>query len=140
MSSTTRVSAYGVCWRGAQLLLVHQVAPGPARNRWTLPGGGLNFGEAPRDAVAREVREETGTRAVVDRLLGVHDDVYDLGDGILRHGIRLLFAATVHGEPFAVAGDEIDEVAWHHPTDLPPDITAWALLAATLDGPAADRA
>lgn len=38
---------------------------------WTLPGGGVDHGEDPLDTVIREVAEETGLDAAVERLLGV---------------------------------------------------------------------
>ncbi|WP_231946302.1 NUDIX hydrolase [Auraticoccus monumenti] len=127
------MSAYGVCKTADALLLVHQVAPGPAAGLWTLPGGGLEFGEHPSDAVIREVREETGLDARVGRLLAVHDDVYDLGDGVQRHGVRLLFSATVSGDPIPTQVDEVDQVARHQLGSLPADATAWARLAAVLE-------
>ena len=59
-----RVGAYGLC-RDAE-------RPGAARPRlrrqsefpgvWTLPGGGVEQGEHPDDAVVREFAEETGSR------------------------------------------------------------------------------
>jgi ADP-ribose pyrophosphatase YjhB (NUDIX family) len=39
---------------------------------WNLPGGGLEPGELPNEAVVREVREETGLDVTVDRLIGVY--------------------------------------------------------------------
>lgn len=39
---------------------------------WNLPGGGLERGEAPWEAVIREVREETGLEVAVERLAGVY--------------------------------------------------------------------
>lgn len=56
----TRVAAYAICLEDHRLLLC-RLAPGEmAVGQWTLPGGGLDFGEAPADAVLRELGEETG--------------------------------------------------------------------------------
>ncbi|MEO0827064.1 MAG: NUDIX domain-containing protein [Cyanobacteria bacterium J06639_16] len=39
---------------------------------WNLPGGGVESGELPTEGVIREVKEETGLEAVVERLIGVY--------------------------------------------------------------------
>jgi 8-oxo-dGTP diphosphatase len=39
---------------------------------WNLPGGGVERGELPTEAVLREVQEETGLESEVERLLGVY--------------------------------------------------------------------
>ena len=39
---------------------------------WSLIGGAVEPGEEPLDAVAREVREETGARIHVDRIVGAY--------------------------------------------------------------------
>ena len=41
------------------------------RGKFSLPGGGIEHGETPEEAVVREVQEETGLIVEVDRLLGV---------------------------------------------------------------------
>ena len=57
----TRVAAYAVCVDDSRRILLARVAPGyMAEGMWTLPGGGLQFGEEPAHAVIRELAEETG--------------------------------------------------------------------------------
>ena len=41
---------------------------------WTLPGGGLDFGEDPEAGALRELGEETGLEGEVRGLLGVHSN------------------------------------------------------------------
>jgi mutator protein MutT len=52
-----------------RLLLVRRANP-PAAGQWSLPGGRIEPGETPSQAVAREVREETGLIVDVGRLVG----------------------------------------------------------------------
>ena len=70
--SVTRVSAYALCVDADRLLLC-RIAPGPwtAVGRWTLPGGGLDFGEMPADGALRELAEETGLIGEVEGLADV---------------------------------------------------------------------
>ncbi|MFC1439135.1 NUDIX domain-containing protein [Streptacidiphilus sp. N1-10] len=69
-----RLAAYAVCVEGGRVLLALHVPPEDVPV-WTLPGGGVEHGEDPFDAVVREVAEETGCDAVVERLLGVDSRV-----------------------------------------------------------------
>lgn len=94
-----RVGAYAVCLRDDAVLLAqlsHRTAwPGG----WTLPGGGVDHGEHPRETVVREVYEETGLRLEVRDLLDV-DSIHFTGhapDGTLEdyHSIRLIYRGEV---------------------------------------------
>ena len=56
-----RIGAYAIVTDDAGRILLCRIAPGyPAAGKWTLPGGGVDHGEHPDDAVLRELGEETG--------------------------------------------------------------------------------
>jgi ADP-ribose pyrophosphatase YjhB (NUDIX family) len=69
-----RLAAYAVCIEDGRVLLARSVPP-KGESNWTLPGGRVEHAEDPFDAVIREVAEETGCDAVVERLLGVDSRV-----------------------------------------------------------------
>lgn len=62
MRQITRYGAYGVFLQDGRILL-SQKKGGPYVGLWDLPGGGIEFGETPEEAMRRELIEETGLRA-----------------------------------------------------------------------------
>ena len=66
-----RVAAYGVVVADDRLLLTQLAPRTGAPGRWNLPGGGVDPGESPVDAVVREVAEETGQVVDTVRLVDV---------------------------------------------------------------------
>lgn len=62
-----RAGAYAILPLGRNLLLTHQAEPTP---EFQLPGGGIDPGESPLQALHREVLEETGWRIAAPRRLG----------------------------------------------------------------------
>ncbi|GFE64731.1 NUDIX domain-containing protein [Litoreibacter roseus] len=62
-----RPGAYAIIEKGGDLLVTHQAAPYPEVQ---LPGGGIDPGESPLQALHREVEEETGWIISVPRRLG----------------------------------------------------------------------
>jgi 8-oxo-dGTP diphosphatase len=100
------LSVGAVVVHDGSLLLVRR-GHGPAAGEWSVPGGRVEWGEMLAEAVAREVREETGLECICGEMLGwvelIHTD---------HHFVVLDFVATVleHGVP--VAGDDAAEVRW----------------------------
>ena len=119
-----RVAAYAVVLRGRDVLLTRLSERAAHPGLWTLPGGGVDHGERPAVALAREVEEECGLACEVGDLLDVHDTHFSghAPSGRIEdyHGIHLLFAATVgDGEPRVVEVDgTTDEVAWVDRADV----------------------
>ncbi|MBN9175576.1 MAG: NUDIX hydrolase [Microbacterium sp.] len=97
-----RVAAYAVIVDDDERILLSHWIEG-RRPAWTMPGGGLEPGEDPERAVKREVREETGYRAQVGELLGIHSRVIPPGrripDGATEplHTLRIVYRATIVG-------------------------------------------
>jgi 8-oxo-dGTP diphosphatase len=120
-----RVAAYAVIRRGDALLLTRLSSRAHDTGSWTLPGGGVDHGEPPAEALAREVAEECGVPCQVGELLDVHDlhfaGTAPSGRHEDFHGIHLLFAATVapDAEPRVVEVDgTTDAVAWVPRSDI----------------------
>lgn len=99
-----RVAAYALCTDG-DALLVTRIAPGATISddgKWTLPGGGLDFGEDPRDGALRELEEETGLRGEIQEILGI-DSIFlpesRASDGVVYdyHGLRILYRVRLVG-------------------------------------------
>lgn len=114
-----RTAAYARIIRDGTILLTRISSHAHHTGHWTLPGGGVDHGENPRDTVLREVYEETGLRASVGAVLGVHDThfVGTAPSGRVEdyHGIHLIFAATVRDDaPVRVVEENgtTDAAAW----------------------------
>ncbi|RPK44773.1 Bifunctional NMN adenylyltransferase/Nudix hydrolase [Streptomyces sp. ADI92-24] len=94
-----RLAAYAVCVEDGRVLLARHVSANGESN-WTLPGGGVEQGEDPFDAVIREVAEETGCDAVVESLLGVDSRVIPAAEarrGIEHQNIGVFYRVRITG-------------------------------------------
>lgn len=105
------VAVGGVVVRDGCVLLVER-GQAPARGRWTLPGGVLELGEALREGVQRELREECGIEVEVGELLGAFDRVLrDDAGRVVYHYVILDYAARwLAGEPRA--GSDAARLRW----------------------------
>jgi ADP-ribose pyrophosphatase YjhB (NUDIX family) len=72
----TRVGAHGLCVADQRLLMVRCAPHLDDAGKWSVPGGGLEWGEAPEVALVREFREETGLDVTAGPLAGVFSKAY----------------------------------------------------------------
>jgi ADP-ribose pyrophosphatase YjhB (NUDIX family) len=102
-----------------RLLLCHIAPSVGVGDVWTLPGGGLDFGEAPDVAVLRELTEETGYVGEVEGLVGVGDHMFHKVDGADRlHAIRILYRVRIVGGELRDEPDgSTDTCRWFTPAE-----------------------
>ncbi|GAA2298553.1 NUDIX domain-containing protein [Streptomyces kunmingensis] len=95
----TRVSAYALVVREGRVLLARLADNSPvfAPGLWHLPGGGIDHGEQPTEALERELREETGLELVDARLLDSRAYTVRRG-GVHWHLIALFYAVELKGD------------------------------------------
>ena len=87
----------GILERDGRFLIIRRVDGEPMwHHKWELPGGGIEPGETPLEALHREVREETGLTIASPELLGVHTHHWHLPDHTLQTFI-LPYRAQVVG-------------------------------------------
>jgi 8-oxo-dGTP diphosphatase len=109
-----RVAAYGVCIdEKGRLLLARASRSLSIRGHWFLPGGGIEHGESPPQALRREIAEESGLTVEVGPLLTVLSDVRVLPDGLSLHTLRVIYRVTSWtGTLRAEQGGTTDAVRW----------------------------
>ncbi|WP_158716381.1 NUDIX hydrolase [Blastococcus sp. Marseille-P5729] len=107
-----RIGAYGVLVRDDRQqreILMTRISPWDyGAGMWTLPGGGIDHGEHPDDAVVREVYEETSIRVRV-RSIGRVTSLHVIGRnraGLLEdfQGVGIIYVVD------ALEGVELDSL------------------------------
>lgn len=122
------VIARAVVLRDGAVLLVQEIAQG----YWFFPGGHVEAGETPEEALVRELREELDVGAGVEDSLGEVENRW-VHDGVEHHEVNHVFAATIDAadpvsqEPHLAAGwlglDQLDD------TDVRPRVLVDLVVA-----------
>ncbi len=124
-----------VALRDGSLLMV-QRAHDPGAGLWSIPGGKVETGEYLVQAVEREVLEETGLRAEVGDLLGIHEVIGAV------HYVVLDYTAEITGDPTPRAAGDAADARWV-PLDTIGDLDCTPRFEETLAGwgvlPSADE-
>lgn len=111
--STVGVRALIINHNQEILLVKHTYLPG-----WHLPGGGLDAGETPKDAILREIREEACIKATCDPIL-FHvytHQIYGADDYPILYIVKDFEILTEKPDP-----REILDTRWFHYQQLPVD-------------------
>lgn len=107
----------GIIRKDGQVLLLRRSDNG----RWALPGGAVDPGEHPAEAVVREVWEETGLRVRPVRILAVIGGlrhVYPNGDQ--AEVVVTVFSCEQIGGELDCRDGEASELRYFRPAEMPP--------------------
>jgi len=120
------VGVGAVVLNGDEVLLVRRKHE-PGKGLWSIPGGLVELGERLRDAVKREILEETGIEVEVGGLLDVMDNIVTDRDGKVRfHYVLVDFLAEPKGGS-PKAAEDAEEAGWFKKGELKPgDLTRTA--------------
>jgi 8-oxo-dGTP diphosphatase len=103
--------------RGGRVLAARRTAPPAAAGRWEFPGGKVEAGETPEQALVREIAEELSCGVEVVGWLAGEVGIAE------RHVLTVGLARLVDGDPEPrehdeirwLAADELDSVDWLEP-------------------------
>lgn len=119
-----RIGIYGLAIDDADArILLTRLAPDELDpGFWTLPGGGLDWGEHPLEGLRREFIEETGLEPRPVSLLGIHS--YSVTSEQRRrpgpsiHVIQVVYLVAAEGTPIHEVGGSTVEARWFPRADL----------------------
>ena len=113
--ATPKIDVRGAIFRGDRVLLVRERSDG----LWTMPGGWADVNEGPRQAVEKEILQESGYSATVVKLAAVHDRAKRNYPAFLFHIWKHFFICDITGGE-ARTSIETDAVEFFNVQQLPP--------------------
>ncbi len=130
-----KVAVIGLITSAEHVLLIRRGVD-PGKGQWALPGGYMDAGEMPQEALHREILEEVGLEVVIDRLLGIYPMATS---SRVAGGIVIAYLATPVGDelPLVERNDDVDDAAWFASGELPDEVafsSSRDLVGQWLDG------
>lgn len=115
--NVTRLGSYSLCLDDAGRLLLARLSEVEVEyGAWTLPGGGVDFGEHPDQACHRELEEETGLTGEIEGVAGIFSHVYSPSSyarGADLHFLGIVYRVRVTGGALRhEVGGTTDTAAW----------------------------
>jgi 8-oxo-dGTP diphosphatase len=106
------VGVGAVIWNADHQIVLIRRGKEPRMGEWSIPGGRLEWGEGLREALLREVREETGLTVEIENLIDVVDSITrDPMGAVLRHYVLIDFTAR-HVAGALRCGSDAAEARW----------------------------
>jgi ADP-ribose pyrophosphatase YjhB (NUDIX family) len=112
--ATPKIDTRGAIFQGDQVLLVLERED----QKWTLPGGWIDVGESPGEAVIREIYEESGYETKILKLAAVYDRNKHPHPPLIFHAYKLFFLCEILGGA-PTPSIETDAVEFFPVHDLP---------------------
>jgi 8-oxo-dGTP diphosphatase len=103
----------GLIWKAGKILVCQRTRHQPMPLKWEFPGGKIEEGEQPRDALRRELDEELGITAVIGDEVARIQHRYSSGNSVeLRFYDVRDFSGELDNRIFR-------DVVWAEPAELP---------------------
>ena len=113
---TPKLDVRAAIFKSGKILLSKEKAD----QRWSLPGGFADVNESPKEAIAREVKEETDVEVKVIRLIALWDRQKHNHPSQIPHVYKAVFCCEVISEPKQfVSNHEIIDTGWFVKEQLP---------------------
>jgi len=105
------VGVGGIVFQGEQVLLIKRKNP-PGQGIWSIPGGLVKIGETLKEAVRREVKEETNLEVCPERIVEIVERILPDNEGrIMYHYVIADFLCTFLGGEHKPQSDASD-IVW----------------------------
>lgn len=103
------VGVGAVIWNDRGEIVLIRRGQEPRLGEWSIPGGRLEWGESVREAIVREVREETGLEVEIAGLIDVVDSVTrDASGKVVRHYVLIDFLVRYVSGTLRAGSDAAD--------------------------------